>query len=275
MSQTPKVTAIQMASGPNTMANLIEVERLIRLAAEVGSGLVVLPENFAFMGQRDQDLLALAEPDGEGPLQAFLAQMATRYAIWIVGGTVPLRTEDPGRVRSAALIYNAQGNRVARYDKQHLFDVVLPGGDERYQESETIEPGIDCPVIDSPFGRLGVLVCYDLRFPEAARRMIDSGLEILAVPAAFTAQTGKAHWETLVRARAIENLTYVIASAQGGFHLNGRETHGHSMIVGPWGNLLAEVARGVGQVSCALDLERQASLRRSFPVLEHRRLKCR
>lgn len=275
MSHTLKVTAVQLASGPNTTANLIEVERLIRLAAEGGSGLVVLPENFAFMGKQDRDLLALAESDGEGPLQAFLAQMASRYGLWLVGGTVPLRTTDPQRVRSAALVYNAQGNRVARYDKQHLFDVVLPSGDERYQESDTIEPGTQSPVIDSPFGRLGVLICYDLRFPEAARRMVDSGLEILAVPAAFTAQTGKAHWETLVRARAIENLAYVIASAQGGFHLNGRETHGHSMIVDPWGNVLAEVARGVGQVSCALDLERQASLRRSFPVLEHRRLKCR
>jgi nitrilase len=275
MNETTRVAAIQMASGPNVTANLIEAERLIALAAEAGAGLVVLPENFAFMGQHDRDLLGLAEPDGDGQLQRFLAQMATRYGIWLVGGTIPLRTTDPQRIRAGALIYNSQGDRVARYDKLHLFDVVLPDVDERYEESATIEPGEQSPIIDTPFGRLGVLVCYDLRFPEAARRMLDSGLEILALPAAFTALTGKAHWEVLVRARAIENLAYVIAAAQGGFHLSGRETHGHSMVVDPWGNVLAEIARGVGQICCALDRDRQAALRRSFPALEHRRHKCR
>ncbi|MBK1703448.1 carbon-nitrogen hydrolase family protein [Halochromatium glycolicum] len=275
MSEAPKVAAIQMASGPNTTANLIETERLIGLSAEAGAGLIVLPENFAFMGQQDRDLLRLAEDDGNGQLQDFLAKMARRYGVWLVGGTVPIRTGDPERVRSAALIYNAQGDRVARYDKLHLFDAVLPSGGERYQESATIAPGEQSPVVDTPFGRLGVLICYDLRFPETARRMVDSGLEILAVPAAFTAQTGKAHWETLVRARAVENLAYVIAAAQGGFHLSGRETYGHSMVVDPWGNVLAEVARGVGQVCCPLDRDRQVFLRKTFPVLEHRRLKCR
>lgn len=275
MSEALKVAAVQMASGPNTTANLIETERLIGLSAEAGAGLIVLPENFAFMGQQDRDLLRLAEDDGDGQLQDFLAKMARRYGVWLVGGTVPIRTDDPERVRSAALIYSAQGDRVARYDKLHLFDAVLPGGDERYQESATIAPGEQSPVVDTPFGRLGVLICYDLRFPETARRMVDSGLEILAVPAAFTAQTGKAHWEILVRARAVENLAYVIAAAQGGFHLSGRETYGHSMVVDPWGNVLAEVARGVGQVCCTLDRDRQAFLRKTFPVLEHRRLKCR
>ncbi|WP_462321517.1 carbon-nitrogen hydrolase family protein [Halochromatium sp.] len=275
MSDSSNLAAVQMASGPNTTANLIEAERLINLAAEAGAGLVVLPENFAFMGKQDRDLLALVESDGTGQLQDFLAKMAERYGIWIVGGTIPLRSNHPERVRSATLIYNAHGDRVARYDKMHLFDVVLPDADERYQESATIEPGDQSPVIDTPFGRLGVLICYDLRFPETARRMIDSGLEILAVPAAFTALTGKAHWETLIRARAIENLAYVVAAAQGGFHLSGRETYGHSMIVDPWGNVLAQIARGVGQICCTLDHDRQASIRRTFPVLEHRRLKCR
>ncbi len=275
MSDTSKLAAVQMASGPNTTANLIEAEGLIALAAEAGAGLVVLPENFAFMGKQDRDLLSLVESEGSGQLQDFLAKTAERYGLWIVGGTIPLRGNHPERVRAATLIYNAHGDRVARYDKMHLFDVVLPDADERYQESATIEPGAQSPVIDTPFGRLGVLVCYDLRFPETARRMIDSGLEILAVPSAFTALTGKAHWETLIRARAIENLAYVVAAAQGGFHLSGRETHGHSMIVDPWGNILAQVARGVGQICCALDRDRQASIRRTFPVLEHRRLKCR
>lgn len=275
MSQTPRAAAVQMASGPNTTANLIEAEGLIADAVEAGAGLVVLPENFAFMGKHDRDLLNLAEPDGEGQLQTFLSRTARRYGIWLVGGTIPLRTADPGQVRSASLIYGPRGDRVARYDKQHLFDVVLPGGDERYQESATMEPGDQSPVVDTPFGRLGVLICYDLRFPEAARRMLDSGLELLALPAAFTAQTGKAHWEILVRARAIENLSYVIAAAQGGFHLSGRETYGHSMIVDPWGNVLDEVSGGSGQICCPLDLDLQASVRRTFPALEHRRLKCR
>jgi nitrilase len=251
------------------------VERLIRDAAQLGAGLVVLPENFAFMGRRDQDQLALAEDDGDGQLQAFLSKMAARFGVWLVGGTIPMKSETAGRVRAASLVLNERGVRVARYDKMHLFDVTLPGADERYQESATIEPGDDIVVIDSPFGRLGVLVCYDLRFPEMSRRMLDSGLELLAVPSCFTALTGKAHWETLVRARAIENLAYVIAAAQGGYHLNARETHGHSMIVDPWGAVLAQVPRGSGTICCPLDRGFQESVRRTFPTLQHRRLKCR
>jgi nitrilase len=264
-----------MATGPNVNANLIEVERLIRDAGQLGASLVVLPENFAFMGRRDQDQLGLAEDDGDGPLQSFLSRAAERFGLWIVGGTMPLKCATPGRVRSASLVFNDRGARVARYDKMHLFDVALPGADERYNESATIEPGDDIVVIDSPFGRLGVMVCYDLRFPEMCRRMLDSGLEILAMPSAFTALTGKAHWETLVRARAIENLAYVVAAAQGGYHLNGRETHGHSMIVDPWGAILAQVPRGTGCICSPIDRGFQDSVRRTFPVLEHRRLKCR
>jgi nitrilase len=264
-----------MATGPNVSANLAEAARLIGEAAANGAGLVVLPENFAFMGKRDQDLLSLGEQQGEGPLQSFLSETAARHRIWIVGGTVPLAASRPGRVRAACLVFNERGDRVARYDKMHLFDVHLPGADERYTESSTIEPGDDIIVLDSPFGRLGLAVCYDLRFPEMFRQMLDSGMELLAVPAAFTAITGKAHWETLVRARAIENLAYVVAAAQGGYHINGRETHGHSMIVDPWGTVLAQVPRGNGCVCCPLDDEYQGSVRRSFPTIEHRRLKCR
>ena len=275
MSEKPKVAAVQMATGPNVNANLIEVERLIRDTADSGVGLVVLPENFAFMGRRDQDLLAIAEADGDGPLQAFLSKLASDYGIWLVGGTIPLKTSTPERVRAASLVINDQGTRVARYDKMHLFDVKLPGADEHYEESAIIEPGNDAVVVDTPFGRLGVMVCYDLRFPELARHMQDSGVELLAVPSAFTALTGKAHWETLVRARAIENLAYVIAAAQGGYHLSGRETHGHSMIVDPWGTVLAQVPRGSGCIRCAIDRGFQDSVRRTFPTLQHRRLKCR
>ena len=275
MSTKPRVAAVQMATGPNVNANLLEAERLIRDAAEAGAGLVVLPENFAFMGRHDKDTLSILEEDGEGPLQRFLAETAERFGIWLVGGTIPLRSQTPQRLRAAALVYNDQGVRVARYDKIHLFDVSLPEADERYEESATIEAGGDPVVVDSPFGRLGILVCYDLRFPELVRHMVDSGVELLAVPAAFTALTGKAHWEPLIRARAIENLAYVIASAQGGYHLSGRETHGHSMIVDPWGAVLAQVPRGTGCICSAIDRGFQDSVRRTFPALEHRRLKCK
>ncbi len=269
-----KVGAVQMATGPNVNANLFEVERLIQEATDNGARLLVLPENFAFMGRRDGDQVAMCETDGDGPLQTFLARIAKEHGIWVVGGTIPMVAEDERKVRSACLIYNDEGQRIARYDKIHLFDVDLPGVDEHYQESATIESGDDVVVVDSPFGRLGVAVCYDLRFPEMFRQMLDSGMELLVLPAAFTAITGKAHWETLVRARAVENLAYVVAAAQGGFHINGRETHGHSMIVDPWGTVLAQVPRGPGCICCAVDREFQDSVRRSFPALDHRRLKC-
>ena len=274
MKDITRVAAVQMATGPNLNANLSEVERLIREAAAAGAGLVVLPENFAFMGRSEQDLLGLAEADGDGPLQTFLARTAERYGVWLVGGTVPLASNNPARVRAACLLYAASGERIARYDKIHLFDVALPEGGERYQESATIEPGEQVVVAETPFGRLGLMVCYDLRFPELLRCMHSDGVDLVAMPAAFTALTGKAHWETLVRARAIENLVYLIAAAQGGYHLNGRETHGHSMIVDPWGGILAQVPRGTGVITSAIDRSFQDSVRRSFPVLNHRRVRC-
>jgi deaminated glutathione amidase len=274
MKSKMKVGAVQMATGPNVGANLFEAERLVKEAVERGAGMVVLPENFAFMGKRGEDQIPLRESDGKGPLQDFLSRVAQQNGVWIVGGTIPLAAQDTGRVRAACLVFDAAGHRVARYDKIHLFDVCVPGADERYQESATIEPGDAAVVIDSPFGRLGIAVCYDLRFPELFRHMLDQGFEILAIPSAFTAITGKAHWETLVRARAIENLAFVVAAAQGGFHLNGRETHGHSMVVDPWGTILAQVPRGAGFVCCALDREFQGSVRRNFPTIRHRRLKC-
>lgn len=269
-----KAAAVQMASGPNVSANLLEVERLAEEAAGSGAGLLVLPENFAFMGLAERDILAIGEADGAGPLQDFLAQLARRLGIWLVGGTVPIRVPAADKVRAACLVYDGRGRCVARYDKIHLFDVHLVETDEHYRESETIEPGDRVCVVDSPFGRLGLAVCYDLRFPELFRAMQDQGVELIALPAAFTALTGRAHWATLVRARAVENLSYVVAAAQGGFHISGRETYGHSQVVDPWGNTLAQLPRGTGVVSAVLDPELQAATRRNFPCLEHRRLHC-
>ncbi|MCB1856653.1 MAG: carbon-nitrogen hydrolase family protein [Gammaproteobacteria bacterium] len=266
--------AIQMASGPNVSANLLKAEQLVEKAVKKGAGLVVLPENFAFMGKKERDVCALAEPDQNGPLQTFLSQLAKRLGIWLVGGTIPLEADDNTRVRSVCLVFDDQGKRVARYDKMHLFDVNLVDANERYKESNSIEPGHHVVVVDSPFGKLGIAICYDLRFPELFRAMLDQGMEVICLPAAFTAITGKAHWETLLRARAIENLSYVIAAAQGGFHISGRETHGHSMVVDPWGTILNQITTNAGSVSGVIDLDFLTNTRRNFPTIQHRRLHC-
>ena len=266
--------AMQMASGPNVGANLFEAERLIYEAAKQGARLVVLPENFAIMGLKETDAVAVREPAGDGPIQEFLSQQARKHGVWLVGGTIPLEASVPDKVRAACLLYNDEGELVARYDKMHLFDVHVPDSGETYTESQTIEPGTEVVVADTPFGRLGLSVCYDLRFPELFRTMLDSGLDILAIPSAFTAITGSAHWECLVRARAIENLCYVVAAAQGGYHVNGRETYGNSMIVDPWGNILERLPSGTGFVCADLDPARLETVRRNFPSIRHRRLRC-
>ena len=265
-----RIAAIQMASGPSIAGNLHEVSRLIAKAAEAGAKLVVLPENFALVPVRDSDRFAAAENDGSGPLQDFLAQQARTHKVWLVGGTIPIRAMAANKIRAACLLFDASGKRVARYDKMHMFDVSLDNGEE-YRESRTFEAGANTLVVDTPFGRLGLAVCYDLRFPELFRRMLDAGAELFAVPSAFTALTGKAHWEILVRARAIENLAYVIAAAQGGYHLNGRETYGDSMIVNPWGEVLDRLARGSGFVIAELDRQRLTRVRESLPCIQHRR----
>lgn len=270
-----KVAAIQLASGNNVSANLLEAERLSESAAKQGAELIVLPENFAFIGRNCSDTTTLREPAGDGPLQAFLSQLASRLGVWLVGGTIPLEADNAAKWRAACTVYDAEGRQVGRYDKQHLFDVNLIESDEQFVESESIEPGDTVVVLDSPVGRLGISVCYDLRFPELYRAMIDRGVEVIALPAAFTAMTGNAHWEILVRARAIENLCYVVAAAQGGFHIASRQTYGHSMIVDPWGTTLALRERGNGTVVAALDQEFQQTTRRNFPCLDHRRLRCR
>ncbi len=266
---------IQMASGPNVGANLLEAERLIGMAAEKGARLVVLPENFAIMGKEESDKLAVRESDEGGPIQEFLSQQAAKQGVWLVGGTVPMQASVDDKIRAACLLFDDEGKRVARYDKIHLFDVSVMDNGERYTESDTIEAGDEAVVVDTPFGRLGMAVCYDLRFPELFRTMLDQGMEIIALPSAFTAITGKAHWEILLRARAIENLSFVLAAGQGGYHVNGRETYGHSMIVDPWGNIMNELANGSGLVCAEMDLDRLYSIRRSFPCLDHRNIVCR
>jgi nitrilase len=261
-----KIAAIQMASGPYVAANLSEAERLIEVAANQGAKLVALPEYFALMGFKETDKVAAREEEGKGPIQQFLKSMAKKHKIWLVGGSVPLVSNFPNKVRNSCLVYDDQGEQVARYDKIHLFGLNL--GNEQYHEEKTIESGDVIKVVDTPFGKIGLSICYDLRFPELYRAMKD--VNIIVVPSAFTDTTGKAHWETLVRARAIENLSYVMAPAQGGYHLSGRETHGNSMIVDPWGVVLDRLPRGSGVVIAAMNPKYQASLRASLPALKHR-----
>jgi len=268
-----RIAAIQMASGPNVSANLNEAGRWISYAVDSGADLVVLPENFAIMGMKQTDMLAIKEHQGVGPIQDFLKNMCIKHQVWIVAGTIPLISDDPQRIRSTCLLFNSDGDIVTRYDKIHLFDARLDEG-ESHAESDVIEAGSEIIVQDTPFGKMGFAVCYDLRFPEMFRRMVDQGVELVVIPAAFTAITGKAHWETLVRARAIENLCYVIASAQGGYHVNGRETYGDSMIVDPWGVVNDRLYRGSGFVIADLDLEKIKLTRKQFPALKHRKLEC-
>lgn len=267
----PIMAAIQMVSGPQVAENLAAAAERLAQAADRGAQLAVLPENFALMGRRERDKLAVREAEGAGPIQDFLAEQAARHRLWLVGGTIPLPA--PGeehRVRAACLLYDEHGQQVARYDKVHLFDVQVVGSAERYAESATIAPGNRYVVADTPWGRLGLAVCYDLRFPEQFRALADQGMEILALPAAFTAATGAAHWEILLRARAIENQCYVIAAAQGGVHANGRETFGDSLVIDPWGLILDRLAWGPGVALARIDRGFLEEIRQQFPALTHR-----
>lgn len=265
-----RVAAVQMTSAADVTANLQQARTYLEEAAQLGAQLGVLPENFAFMGLADADKRAVAEAEGSGPIQDFLSQTAARLRMWIVGGTIPLRAGSDGRVAAACVVYRSDGGRAARYDKIHLFDVDIPARKESYRESAHVAPGSRPQVVDTPAGRLGLSVCYDVRFPELFRSLSAAGAQVLVVPSAFTAPTGRAHWETLLRARAIENLCYVIAPAQSGFHANGRETYGDSMIVDYWGRVLRRLPRGKGCVIADLDLTAQSEVRESFPALRHR-----
>jgi nitrilase len=268
------VAAIQMTSAADIAGNLAEAGRLLGEARARGSQVAVLPENFAFMGISESDKFAIAEVDDLGPIQEFVASTARELGMWIVAGTIPLRIDDEPRLAAASLVFDDQGRRAARYDKIHLFDVEIPGRDERYQESSSVRPGDEPVCVDTPAGRLGLAVCYDLRFPELFRRLLGMGAQWFCLPSAFTAPTGRAHWETLLRARAIENLCHVVAPAQSGFHRNGRETYGDSMIVDCWGRVLARLPRGTGVVVANIDLVRQREVRQNFPSVSHRRLQA-
>lgn len=263
-----RIAAVQLASGPNIKGNLNEAGRLIEMAAAQGAKLVALPEYFAIMGLKEDDKVKAREKPGAGPIQEFLAATAKRLRIWLVGGSVPLDCASPGKVRNSCLVYDDGGRLAARYDKIHLFSFEM--GEERYAEARTLEPGSEVVTVDTPYGRLGLSICYDLRFPELYRAM--GPVDIILVPSAFTETTGKAHWEALIRARAIENLAYVLAPAQGGYHLSGRETHGDSMIVDPWGVVLDRLPRGSGVVVAGINLQHLRNLRQSLPALEHRTL---
>lgn len=265
--KTFKVAAIQMVSGVSVQDNLSEAGRLIAQAAADGARLVVLPEYFCLMGRHDTDKLAICEEPGQGLIQNFLSQQARDHSIWLVGGTLPLRSPDADRIYNACLTFGPDGNVCGRYDKIHLFG--FQRGDEDYDESRVIRPGDNAPqVLDLPFGRAGLSICYDLRFPELFRAWGE--VNLLVLPAAFTYTTGSVHWEVLLRARAIENQCYVLASAQGGKHENGRRTWGHSMLIDPWGEVLDCLVEGPGVVGGQLNQRRIDEVRQALPALRHR-----
>jgi predicted amidohydrolase len=270
-----RVAAIQMTSSHVVADNLAAAEVLLREAKDAGALIACLPENFSFIGLKDADKLQVAESDGTGPVQAFLSEAARSLDMWILGGTIVIRTNDANRVANSSLLMDARGKRVARYDKIHLFDVTIPGRNEQYRESNHVLPGRDPVVADTPVGKLGLSVCYDMRFPELYRELVLRGAEWLAMPAAFTVPTGRAHWETLLRARAIENLCYVVAPAQSGLHSSGRETYGDSLIVDYWGQVLSRLAKGTGVITADIDLASQAESRARFPALDNRQLGLR
>lgn len=262
------LAAIQMVSAPDVAANLDAAGRLIAQAAAAGARLAALPENFYLIGRHEGDKVKVRERDGQGPIQDFLSAAAKKHRIWLVGGTTPIECAENDRILSACLVFDDSGRRVARYDKMHLFR--FDGGDERYDESRTLEPGARGVALDSPFGRLALSICYDVRFPELYRGL--GTFDAMFVPSAFTVPTGRAHWEILLRARAVENQAYVVAPAQGGLHASGRRTYGHTMVVDPWGEVLARRPEGEGVVLAQIDPERIRAVRASLPALSNRRL---
>jgi predicted amidohydrolase len=267
-----EMTRIQMTSTHDVHENLAMAKTLIAEAAATGAGLVILPEMFAIMGLDQVDKVKHREASGQGPIQDFLREEALRQGVWLVGGTIPIAAENNiEKVRAACLVVDNKGNEVARYDKVHLFDARLQSGKEAYTESHTTQPGERVVVVPTPFGRLGLAVCYDVRFPELFRQMHAEKVEIIALPTAFTFTTGVAHWDILVRARAIENLVYVATACQVGTHPSGRRTYGHSMIVNPWGDVQASLPEGAGVISAEINLEYMRQVRQDFPALLHRR----
>lgn len=263
-----RVAAIQMVSTPTVQDNIATARRLVAQAAVDGATLVTLPEYWPIMGLRDTDKVSHAEQPGAGPIQEFMAQAAAEHGIWLIGGTLPLVSPDAGKVMNTTLVYDPAGHHVGRYDKIHLFG--FQQGTESYDEARTIVPGSDVGTFEAPFGRVGLSVCYDLRFPELYRAMGTCAL--IVVPAAFTYVTGLAHWEVLLRARAIENQCYVLASAQGGTHASGRRTFGHSMLIDPWGKVVDVLAEGEGIVGGNIDQAFLDQVRGNLPALKHRKM---
>lgn len=268
MQETIKVAAVQMVSTPLVEENFSAVRRLIGQAAQQGAQLVLLPEYWPVMGMRESDKIAHAERFDDGPIQKFMADIAREHRIWLIGGTLPMAAPDPDKVLNTLMVYNPRGEHVIRYDKIHLFSFTK--GNESYDEARTIVHGVKVATFEAPFGRVGLSVCYDLRFPELYRAMGDCAL--IVMPAAFTYTTGKAHWEVLLRARAIENQCYVLAAAQGGRHPNGRRTWGHSMLVDPWGEIKSVLPEGEGIVIGEIDPHHLQQVRESLPALTHRKL---
>lgn len=267
-----KVAAIQMCSSNIVDDNLKTALLLMRQAVDHGAKLVVLPEMFAIFSSKSNDKVLAKEQCGHGKIQDFLAKTAAQLGIWIVGGTIPIETTNKNKVRAASLVYDSNGENVARYDKIHLFDVVLSDA-ETYKESDTTEPGNQLTVIETPFGKLGLSVCYDIRFPGLFTHLLNAGAEIISIPSAFTVKTGAAHWELLTRSRAVENFCYVIGACQGGTHLSGRQTYGHTLIVEPWGNIVQEIIEpGNGIIYAEIDLQEQKRIRASIPVIEHQKI---
>ncbi len=266
-----RVATIQMVSTPDVKANLEQAESLVREAAADGAEFAVLPEYFPLISDDETDKLNIAEEIGDGPIQEKLAALASQHGMWLMAGSIPIRTDDPGRVAGTCLLYNHEGNCVARYDKMHLFDVCVNKEEgESYNESNTIVPGSEVVAAATPFATIGLSICYDLRFPELYRELVNRGASIITVPAAFTYSTGKRHWQMLLSARAVENLCFVIASNQGGQNTEKRATWGHSMIIDPWGNILCSLEQGPGIACADLDLAHLEELRTSFPALQHR-----
>lgn len=263
----PRVAAVQIVSSASVENNLKQIEEFFVDAKEKQIDLLVLPENFAFMGVHESDKLQIAEKYGAGAIQDKISSLAKQYGLWVIAGTLPLKGLHE-RVKTSCLVYDDEGRCAARYDKIHLFDVRV-SEQEAHQESATVERGDELVVVDTPVGRVGLTVCYDLRFPELYRQLVLRGAELFTVPSAFTAVTGAAHWEVLLRARAIENLCYVIAPNQGGLHENGRQTYGHSMVVEPWGKVVTQQENGVGLLTADIDLQRLQQLRRQFPCNDH------
>ncbi len=267
-----RAAVVQMVSSDSVEQNLLTAEVLIAEASQKGAELVVLPEYFALMPSSDAARAAAAEKSGEGKVQDFLSAMAVKHNVWIVGGSHPIESGEEGKFFGRCFIFDNLGVKIAHYDKIHLFDVKVNHGRERYCESDYTQHGEKIVAFDSPWGKIGIAICYDLRFPEMFRLLQKQGVELMVIPAAFTETTGKAHWHCLLKARAVENLCFVLASAQGGQHANGRSTYGHSTIYSPWGERLAELTSGEGVAVADLDFLMQKKIRTEFPALDHRRL---